>query len=50
MPLKPRLLVKAQLGHLYLSDGNQTFRIAERGPPEGVPTLSWSFKCHFMRK
>ena len=41
---KPCLLVKAQLGHLYLSDGNQTCRAAQAGPPESVPTLILPFK------
>ena len=38
---KPCLLVKAQLGHLYLSDGKSTFRIGERELPESVPTFIW---------
>ena len=46
----PCLLVKSPLRHLYLSDGYSTFRIVERGPPKGVPTFIWSFKCHLWEK
>ena len=43
-------LIEWLLEHLYLSNQNQTFRKAKRGPPESVPTFIWSFKCHLQGK
>ena len=50
MNRQAQIAVITQLRHLDLSDQTQTFREAEIGPSESVPTIFLTYKPHICEK